>query len=355
MKIAIRADGGSVIGMGHIMRTLVLAKELSKENDVFYVCIVEKMHNSEIHVKERCSEVSSLEQLEKLKIDNSKYIQGIKKILYEGFKVILLDENRLINGFQEFEADLLITDSYAVNEEYFEETKKIFKRTAYIDDTNKYYFNVDFLINQNPDAEDFKYKVSSNTKLLLGTDHILLRNEFKNIINKHIKEKVWDIMVTVGGADPYRLTEKILNCTNSLNYKFHVVIGPSFVDTAFVENFNSNNVKFYYNANMHEIMKKCDMAISTCGSTLYELAACGVPTLGIIIADNQQGIGTKLDKKNVIKCLGWYDKISKGDLIYNINKLANDYILRKSFSEKASKLVDGKGAERIAKVLGENT
>ena len=38
MKIAIRADGGSKIGMGHIMRTLVLAKELAKTNDVFYIC-----------------------------------------------------------------------------------------------------------------------------------------------------------------------------------------------------------------------------------------------------------------------------------------------------------------------------
>ncbi len=41
MKIAIRADGGAKIGMGHIMRTLVLAKELSKNHDVFYICRVD--------------------------------------------------------------------------------------------------------------------------------------------------------------------------------------------------------------------------------------------------------------------------------------------------------------------------
>jgi spore coat polysaccharide biosynthesis predicted glycosyltransferase SpsG len=44
MKIAIRADGGSQIGMGHIMRTLVLAKELNKYDDieVFYICSIEE-------------------------------------------------------------------------------------------------------------------------------------------------------------------------------------------------------------------------------------------------------------------------------------------------------------------------
>lgn len=48
-------------------------------------------------------------------------------------------------------------------------------------------------------------------------------------------------------------------------------------------------------------MEKCDVAISACGSTLYELAVCGVPTIGIIIADNQIGICEKLNNMGVIK------------------------------------------------------
>ena len=35
MRIALRVDGGSIIGMGHIMRTLVLARELAKTNGIF--------------------------------------------------------------------------------------------------------------------------------------------------------------------------------------------------------------------------------------------------------------------------------------------------------------------------------
>ena len=34
-KILIRADGGKEIGLGHVMRTLVLAKELSKYFDIY--------------------------------------------------------------------------------------------------------------------------------------------------------------------------------------------------------------------------------------------------------------------------------------------------------------------------------
>ncbi|MBE6068691.1 MAG: UDP-2,4-diacetamido-2,4,6-trideoxy-beta-L-altropyranose hydrolase [Clostridium lundense] len=323
MKIAIRADGGSQIGMGHIMRTLVLAKELSKTNDVFYIC----------------------------KENNDKYKKGIEKVSSEGFKVLLVRDNYLLEDLKNIDADLLITDSYDVNEEYFNKTKKIFNKTSYIDDMNLHYFNVDFLINQNIDAEDFNYRVSKDTKLMLGTKYVMLRDEFRNCSPKNIKEKVNDIMLTVGGSDLNHITEKILSWSYNLDYTVHVVVGPSFNDIEKLKSFESDKIKLYFNADMSKLMKKCDMAISTCGSTLYELASCGVSTLGIIIADNQSGIGCKLNDMKVIKNLGWYNEITKECFINNVNELAEDYNKRKLMSEKASMIVDGRGVERICEIL----
>lgn len=89
MKIAIRADGGNKIGMGHIMRTLVLAKELAKTNYVFYIC----------------------------RDDNplsDKYKSGIEKINGEGFNIITIDESNILDKLKDISADCLITDSYDV-------------------------------------------------------------------------------------------------------------------------------------------------------------------------------------------------------------------------------------------------
>lgn len=40
---------------------------------------------------------------------------------------------------------------------------------------NLYYFDVDFIINQNIGEEKLKYSVNDDTELFLGTNYIMLR------------------------------------------------------------------------------------------------------------------------------------------------------------------------------------
>ncbi|MDF2884899.1 MAG: UDP-2,4-diacetamido-2,4, 6-trideoxy-beta-L-altropyranose hydrolase [Clostridiaceae bacterium] len=326
MKIAIRADGGSKIGMGHIMRTLVLAKELFKNNDIFYICRVDTPLSD-------------------------KYKIGIEKIKSEGFPVREIREDFILADMKNISADLLITDSYDVDEIYFDETAKMFNKTAYIDDMNFCNYNVDFLINQNINADDLNYNVYNGTRLLLGTKYLMLRNEFRSIPEKYIKEKPQDIMITVGGGDPFHITEQILDYVNLLDYNFHVIIGPSFSKNADFKKYEGGHIKLCYNADMHEIMNKCDVAVSACGSTLYELAACGVPALGVIVADNQQGIANKMNELGVIKCAGWYNKLSKDTFVNALNHLCEDFYERSKMSAKARIVVDGNGVDRIVEQL----
>ena len=351
MRIGIRADGGTEMGMGHIMRTLVLAKELKKQNNqVFYVCKIDLLDtlacNIELHSK-------CFDEIKKSGI-STRYKMGIQKVISEDFKVHFVRENHLIEDISKIPLDFLITDSYDVNENYFNRTKSIFNKTAYIDDMNLYYFNVDFLLNQNVDAEDFKYRVNNDTKLILGAKYVMMREEFRKLPIKNIKPKAGDIMLTVGGSDPFHLTDKILSWVRDSDYNFHVVVGPSFEHIEHLKKHENNKIKLYYNANMHNIMEKCDVAISACGSTLYELAACGVPTIGVIIADNQLGIAKKLNDIGIIKNLGWHDKLNREDFIYNLNQLASNYNLRKVMSEKSRNIVDGKGVERIVNIFNKN-
>ncbi|GAE03141.1 glycosyl transferase-like protein [Clostridium botulinum B str. Osaka05] len=325
MKIGIRADGGSKIGMGHIMRTLVLAKELAKTNDVFYICKVDNLLSN-------------------------KYKSGIDKVKAEGFDIVTINENNIINDLRHIVADCLITDSYDVNEGYFNLTKDMFKITGYIDDMNLYYFNVDFIINQNIGAEEYSYKANKDTKLFLGTNYTMLREEFRKNINKNIKKEVQNVMITVGGADPNGITNIICDYVKDLELKFHIVIGPSFKEKnikklTYLENLK-DNINLYFNANMIEIMNKCDIAISACGSTLYELSACRVPALGLIIADNQEKIAHKMHEDGLIYNLGWYKDLTKDIILDNIKKISK--LDNRQIIINNQKIINKNGVEKLA-------
>ena len=322
MKILIRADGGNSIGMGHIMRTLTLAKELKKYFDIEYVCR-----------------------------NGNKYSEGIHKVQVSGFKINIVGEKNFLEDLIKLKGDILITDSYNVDDEYFSVTKKIFKKTIYIDDMGLYSFkDVDIVINQNINAEDLTYDLASKTQFLLGCKYTILRYEFINLRHKLIKRKAKDIMITLGGSDPFLVTLKMLYYVKDQQYNFHVVIGPAFNED-YVSKLKSyekySNMLLYYNADMKSLMEKCDICISAAGTTLYELCAVGIPSLSITIAENQDRVADKFDELKIIKNLGWHDDINKEKILSEINLLNKNYSMRKEISEKSSKLIDGKGTLRI--------
>ncbi|MDF2673251.1 MAG: UDP-2,4-diacetamido-2,4, 6-trideoxy-beta-L-altropyranose hydrolase [Clostridiales bacterium] len=313
MNIAIKADGGKNIGLGHIMRTLVLANILSKYHNVFYIC-------------------KSGEEFE----------LGRKKIKESGY---------IINSNIEIYGDILITDSYDVDDKYFLTARTYYKHLVYIDDLNLFYHPVDLVINQNINADELNY---TEPHLLLGTKYSLLREEFKNCPPKLIKDKVTDVLITMGGADPHSLTIKLLEELNQLSFNFHVVIGQAFRNKEAIFKSKYNNVTFYENANMKSLMYYCDIAISASGSTLYELLACGVPSLGIVVAENQKNVAEKFNRLGLIKNLGVYSSVAWDSIRDKLIYLSDNIDYRKKISAEMQQIVDGLGGKRITDYINTN-
>ncbi len=311
MKIVIRADGGKKIGLGHIMRTLVLAKQLKSFSEVCYVCSGEE-----------------------------NFKEGVQYIKQQGYAVVMISKDKC--ELKDIQADCLITDSYDVDEQYFSEMAKIFSVTGYIDDLNRHYFDVDFILNQNPYATELRYKTAHNTKLFLGLSYVLLRDEFRAIKHRSISAKISDIMITMGGADPYGYTTRIIRqiSTQFPTVRLHVVIGAFFEHIAEIEAMKDEHVIIYKSPKMSELMQKCDLAISACGGTVYELAACGVPTIGIPIVDNQKMTAHKMNALGVIKKV---DIDGVGNAIKDLH-----YQARIKMAQCQKQLIDGQGSQRMA-------
>ncbi|MGL4874548.1 MAG: UDP-2,4-diacetamido-2,4,6-trideoxy-beta-L-altropyranose hydrolase, partial [Clostridium sp.] len=263
---------------------------------------------------------------------------GRMKLKEEGFYYI--DEKTFLENIKE--KDIVIVDRYDLNKEFIDELKDKNIFIIRFDDNNLLQkYDEDIVLNQNIHSEDFNYNLNDNTKLLNGGKYALLREEFLKSEKIFINKEIENIMVTVGGSDHNNLTDEIIRRVDGLNYNIHIIIGKAFkYKDILKETFRENkNIHFYENPIMSEIMEKCDVCISACGSTIYELCYLGIPTIGLVVAENQKLLGEYLNKNEIIVL----SEIS--DIREKIKKLK--YEKRIELNIKMKKIVDGKGKERV--------
>jgi RimJ/RimL family protein N-acetyltransferase len=77
------------------------------------------------------------------------------------------------------------------------------------------------------------------------------------------------------------------------------------------------------------------------------LAFLGLPTLAIIVADNQRPIAEALHAQGIVHNLGWYTELSPATIAQTLTALLTNEARRAEMSQRGQALVDGDGAERI--------
>lgn len=262
--------------------------------------------------------------------------------------------------------DRIIVDSYYVTEKYL----KILKQTAivtYIDDIAAFAYPVDILINYNIYGSQMDYQriykqaKALIPKMLIGTQFVPLRKEFQSISQKEISDTVKNVLVSVGGSDPECIITKIIEYL--INHKeltedkkYHFVIGEFEPDR---EKIIGMALKYEWIVlhcqvkQMAQLMLSCDAALSAAGSTLYELCACGIPTVTYVLEDNQILGAAIFQEKSLMKSVGDYRYVDKWmcKLFQQMKELYDSKEMREKMSRDMMKLVDGKGTENIIKVV----
>lgn len=336
VRIAILTNGGTGIGMGHIMRCLALANEF-------------KLYNCEI-----CFISTVKDGIETIRSFGYTVINpvGDAPAVNSGIAGM---ENAIYDLFETYPFDLLIIDSYDVTFDFFINLKSRVGKLVYIDDLNAFTYPVDVVINGNANVKELDYqKYTPHEVLLIGTEYNLLRQEFRDLPNRSLDDKVKDILITSGGSDPhnicYKIAEMILSDATLAELQLKIVIGKSFINSAALHELAMCHpaITLYREPeSMAKLMFESDLAVSAGGSTLYELCACGVPTLSFIMAENQAGLAEDMDKRGLIKCLGWYDKLTKENLCSNLKDLMSDKNKRTAISGTMREFADGYGTKRV--------
>ena len=300
LKIAFRIDISSEIGTGHLIRMSALA-------DAF----AERGHTYEIFKGED------------------------EPIDYSGF-------------------DIIILDSYLLSNEYIANLNSPTKTLVCYDDNALYTYNCDIILNANLYAKELEFKFLGKTpKMLLGGKYALLRGEFRNSHVITISEKANRVFVCFGGSDTRNMTPRVIKALQDIpGVELSVVLGGYTSNDDDVYATKKSNVSVYKTPkSMVEIIRGCDIAVTSSGSMTYELAALGIPTISIAQAENQFPISEYMSRHNLSKAIGNWQNVDFENLKNETIVLLSDYERRKDESKRLSETVDKNGALNAADTI----
>lgn len=312
MKVALLADGGKKIGLGHLGRCLALAQAFRKHYDTNPVFITPDA-------------------------------DGQRWIRQNGFSAIPSNHKTW---------DILIGDSYRFRPGELKTLRSRAGTLLLIDDLGQAQAPCDWILNSSISAHKISYANTRASGLLLGPRFHPLRKEFWPVrYPQKRSDALENLLIILGGGDGWGILTSILETARKAlpQAHFHVVVGPL---TKLRLPQTSSTTLYYAPLSLRSILEKCDLAISGGGQTLFELAWAGLPAIAVILADNQIFNARSFQKLGTLKIAGTH---KNPDLLRNTHRLLTQLALdgktRKDMSQAGSGLLDGKGALRIARTI----
>ncbi len=329
-RVFFRADGNSIIGLGHVMRLIGLVEYIRDDfNCIFLV------NHPDIKLKE---------------------------IIESYCKVVVLESSALTDEMTELDSllcynDIVVLDGYNYSEPYQKYIKSKVHKLIMIDDKANMHYYADLIINHGDASSTVKYIKEPYTKILSGLDYLIIRKEFLNaaILDRTIY-KIDSVFICMGGADPFSITVKALNAAVECDFIKKIVVITGNAYTNFQElntriNEGSKRKEIIYKENLSaeslvELMSLCELAICPASSVALEMCCVKSGLLTGIVIDNQVNLHKQLVDLNCCITLQDFNKVSVDDIVTRLN-LMNDIKLVNNIMQNQKKAIDGKSSARI--------
>lgn len=356
MKILIRADASLDMGSGHIMRCLTLARALrQKGHELHFICRAHQGHLGEV-ISQADFALTLLPQTHSATLSGS-----LKHAAWLGCSQEQ-DFADCLPTLLAFSPDWVICDHYALSDIWEKRVKEHSScKLLVIDDLADRAHLADILLDQNHGhtAQDYQTKLPEHTLVLAGTHYALLREEFQQQRNTSLAHQdqrsgsIKNILLNLGGVDKDNHTLTLLNalnqCSGSLkkDWQLTIILGKTSPHIASIQAacqhlsfpcqvlININNIAQW--------MAKSDLAIGAAGSTSWERCCLGLPSILVVLADNQQTIAKHLQQIGAASYLHHHE--------LNAEKLETLFRQPESVwqaqSQKARALCDGQGVWRV--------
>lgn len=221
-------------------------------------------------------------------------------------------------------------------------------------------YSADLLVNPNLFAKEEMYEGQDIKRMLIGHSYAILRREFWEQADRPASLKTRRILITMGGSDPDNVTGKMIRSVKKLSLDHVEIRAVSGASNPYWETLqvqagrDGHPVELLRDVqNMREQYEWCDVAIAAAGNTALELACVGVPSLFVILVDNQELLPRAIRKYGFGRVLGWHEDLNEETIRKEVRDLLVSTEDRDRMAQWGRKVIDGKGALRVAAAIAE--
>ncbi|MHC8291371.1 UDP-2,4-diacetamido-2,4,6-trideoxy-beta-L-altropyranose hydrolase [Pseudomonas sp. XS1P51] len=348
MRVLIRSDASPTIGSGHIARLLPLARTLRKQGShVAFACRLLPGHRLDTLAAEGFDTFALPDRY-----PGEDPLQAIESMLPWQADIAALD--RALENHLAF--DWIIVDHYGLDHHWQTAARRWAPRIAAVDDLATRTYNVDLLLNQNLSGTPQAYAalLPADCRTLLGPRFAMLRDEFCCPAIE-IKPQAKRVLVNFGGFDAAMQTHHAMQALENFHeLEVDFVAGadnPAWEQMQVLAASRPNWRLHSFVSDFYRLMTEADLFVGAGGGTSWERAAMGLPTICIAVSNNQQANGEVMAASGAHVFMGAREQVSVEQLRLAIGFVVGNQGLRQSLAERSRKLVDGRGAQRVAAAL----
>ena len=354
--VAFRTDASRAIGSGHVMRCLALADALLDGGlETHFLCRAHAGHQGGLIV----SRGHRLHLLPDAPADAA--ATGHATWLGTDWRTDAAQSGEILEGLR---PGWLVVDHYALDARWESAQRAHADHILAIDDLADRDHDCDLLLDQNFHADGelrYKGRLPAPCRLLAGPRYALLRPEFSTARHslRPRNGEVKRILVCFGGGDAPNLSGRTLDAIASLkrpDIAVDLVAGPLHPCRQALEAACAARPGTTFHAGterMAELMAAADLAVGAGGGMNWERASLGLPSLVLALADNQRPGVQALAEAGLILGLAEGESAGVDDIVACLAAALLSPALLRGMSKRTAELVDGKGAERLARRLTE--
>lgn len=348
MQVVFRADASTDIGTGHVMRCLTLARALAEQGArCDFICRAHAGHLGDF-IREQGFVVHVLP----LVPSPNALADGTAHAHWLGASQAQ-DAQACEPVLVALQPDWLVVDHYALDARWEKALAHAYGQLMVIDDLADRPHVASVLLDQTlgRDPADYQAHVPSDCTLLCGSPFALLRPEFAarrpGSLQRRSPSAFHQLLITMGGVDKDNATGRVLDalakCALPADCRVVVVMGPHAPHAARVQAQASTlpwpTQVLSGVSHMAQLMADSDLAIGAAGATAWERCCLGLPSLMLVLADNQRGMAQALAKSGAAQ------------VIEPVDLPRMDWSALLNMGPKAADLVDGEGVGRVMQTL----